>query len=300
MQLLKSLFAVGALGIFALLPLSLAQRLGRMIGRRFIANSQGDMHRITRQNISLCYPQLSDAQQEALINESLLHTGMSITEAGMSWLWKPERTLKKVRNVHGESILTEAIAHEKGVIILAPHLGNWEVLNLYVSNKCPVTVMYRPPKLKMMDDLIKKMRARLGTNLAPADLSGVRKVIKALKKKEAVGILPDQEPAKGSGEFAPFFGVQAYTMKLFTQLVKQTKTTVVCGYALRLEGTDQFDIYFKAVHPDIYSDEPLTALSGLNASVEQCVAHAPAQYQGEYKRFNTRPAGESKIYAKQD
>jgi len=298
MQLLKSILAVGALGIFSIMPLSVAQKLGRFMGRRFAANPNGDMSRITRKNLELVYPALNEQARQKLINESLLHTGMSITEMGMAWLWRPERSLQKLRNINDESVLTDALAEGKGVIILAPHIGNWEILNLYISNNYPVTVMYRPPKLKVMDNLIRKMRARLGTDLAPADLSGVRKIIKALKKGQAVGILPDQEPDKGRGEFAPFFGVEAYTMKLLTQLVKQTGAKVVCGYALRISESDKFDIYFEPANSAIYSADCAEAIAGLNASVEQCVQRDPAQYQWEYKRFNTRPEGEPKLYTK--
>jgi KDO2-lipid IV(A) lauroyltransferase len=296
MNSIKPFLAVGAIGVLSLLPIRWAQALGRWMGRRLAANPKGKSYAITEWNVKWAYPDQSDQDRRRLIKASLEHTGMAVTEMGMSWLWKPDRTLKQVRSVKGESILDAAIAEGRGVIILAPHLGNWELLNLYVSQKHDITVMYRPPKMKLLDDLIKKMRARLGTQLAPADLSGVRKLIKSLKKGGTIGILPDQEPDKGSGEFAPFFGHQAYTMKLFPQLVRQTGAYVVCGFALRTDEPGMFDIHFIEADAGIYEPELIDSLTGLNRSVEQCVAFAPEQYQWEYKRFNTPPEGEKKRY----
>jgi KDO2-lipid IV(A) lauroyltransferase len=296
MDSIKPFLAVSAIGLLSLLPIRWAQSLGRWVGRRLAASKTGKSRKITEWNLAWAYPDQPVEERRRLIKSSLEHTGMAITEMGMSWLWKPERTLKQVRSVTGEPILEAALHEGRGVIILAPHIGNWEVLNLYVSQKHDITVLYRPPKMKLLDDLVKKMRARLGTKLAPADLSGVRKVIKTLKSGGTVGILPDQEPDRGSGEFAPFFGHQAYTMKLFPQLIKQTGARVVCGFALRTDIPGLFDIHFTEADPAIYETDQKAALSALNRSVEQCIAYAPDQYQWEYKRYNTPPEGEQKRY----
>ena len=286
----KAIVAVLVLGLMALLPLKWAQGIGSFIGRRAYKKPQGDLCRITRINTDLCFPELSQDEKEQLIQASLKETGKSICEMGMSWLWSPKRTLKKVVTIDNESLIVDALANEKGVILIAPHLGNWEVLNLYLSNKYEFTAMYRPPKLKLLDDLVKKMRARLGTRMAPADASGVRIVMKALKRGEMVGILPDQEPSTG-GDFAPFFGHPAYSMKLLPQLVRQTGAKVVCGYAERLPNAAGFHIHF--IEPDeaLYSKDLEVALAGMNASVEKCVRALPEQYQWEYKRFNNQPEG---------
>jgi KDO2-lipid IV(A) lauroyltransferase len=296
MSWIKPFLAVGAIGLLSLLPIRWAQALGRWIGRRLAANTKGKSYFITEWNLKWAYPDQSDEERRRMIKASLEHTGMAVTEMGMAWLWKPAKTLKQIRSVTGEAVLDNALAEGRGVIILAPHIGNWELLNLYVSQKHEITVMYRPPKMKLLDDLIKKMRARLGSDLAPADLSGVRKVIKTLKKGGMAGILPDQEPDKGSGEFAPFFGHDAYTMKLFSQLVRQTGAHVVCGFALRSEEPGLFDIHFIEADDRMYEKELTASLTGINRSVEHCIAYAPVQYQWEYKRFNTPPEGEKKRY----
>lgn len=297
MKKIKGILAILALGITALLPLRWAQGMGKRLGRYFYR--QGDnsrLYRTTRLNLTSCFPELPEPQRKVLTQQSLEQTGQSIAEMGMSWLWPVKRTLKTIKAVHNETLITEGIAKGKGVILIAPHLGNWEVLNLYLSNRYTFTAMYKPPRQKQLDNLIKRMRARLGTDMAPANVQGVRKVMKALKRSEMVGILPDQEPDAGSGIFASFFGIPALTMTLLPQLAAQTGAKVICGYAKRLDNAQGFEIYFSEAEADIALKDVLMATEAMNRSVERCVRELPAQYQWEYKRFNSRPDDAKRIY----
>lgn len=294
---IKGIFAVIALGILAILPLKYAQKLGMLLGRRlYRKGSNNKMYHHTKTNIELCFAELNEQEKEMLIKESLEQTGKSVAEMGMSWLWPVNKTLKKIKTVNNESIIQEGIEAGKGVILIAPHLGNWEILNLYLSNRYTFTAMYKPPKQKQLDNLIKRMRARLGTDMAPANVQGVRKVMKALKRGEMVGILPDQEPEIEGGIFVDFFKTPALTMKLLPQLAAQTGAKVVCGYAERLPNSEGFDIFFSEAEDEIASKDIHVAARAMNRSIERCVKELPAQYQWEYKRFNTRPEGSAKIY----
>ncbi|UTW10770.1 lysophospholipid acyltransferase family protein [Marinobacterium rhizophilum] len=296
MDKVKAVLAILVLGVLALLPLKWAQSLGGWFGRRQSKDPAGKLASNTRRNIELCFPELDATAQDALIEDSLVETGRSMAEMGMSWLWSPERTLKNIRAVNGESLITETLASGRGIILIAPHLGNWEVLNLYLSKRYPFTAMYKPPQLKLMDDLIKRMRARLGTRMAPANASGVRMVMKALKRTEMVGILPDQEPDEQGGVFAPFFGVDALTMKLLPQLARQTKARVICGYAERLADGAGFEIYFREAEAGLDNPDLEQAAAAMNRSVEACVRALPSQYQWEYRRFSRRPEGQPRRY----
>lgn len=290
MKTIKTLLALLILGGLALLPLSWAQGLGRWLARRIINRPDSELHRITQINLQLCYPQLGETARRQLLESSLAHTAMALCEMGMAWLWRPRRTLAKVIAVNNESVIEQALAAERGCILIAPHLGNWEVLNLYLSARYPFTALYKPPKIKRLDQLIRRMRARLGTRMAAANRAGVRLLLQALRRGEMVGILPDQAPDTG-GQFAPFFGVPAYSMTLLPQLVKQTGARVVCGFAERLPGGEGFVIHFRPADPDIYADDRAEALAAMNRSIEHCVQQIPAQYQWEYKRFQDQPDG---------
>ncbi|UTW03372.1 lysophospholipid acyltransferase family protein [Amphritea atlantica] len=290
MKHLKGWLSVSVLWLLALLPLSLAQKLGVWFAMRAY-NKRGKAYQITRMNIDFCFPELTAEDKAELTKASLIETGKMAGELGMSWLWKPERVMAKVTRVCGEEVMEEALRQGRGVIVIGPHLGNWEVLGLYLSTRYTLTSMYRPPKIELMDRLIRKKRARLGAKLAPANVKGVRMAMKSLKAGEVLGILPDQEADSGSGVFVPFFGQEAYTMKLLPQLAAQTGAIVVSAYAKRLPGAEGFEIYFHKTPEQINEKDLLRSATAMNSEVEYCVRQIPEQYQWEYKRFQHRPDG---------
>lgn len=295
MKSLKTSLGFGLMYLTSKLPLSWMQGIGRWAGRRMYS-SNTLFCRLTRVNIQRCYPLLSTQQQEELIRDSLEHTGCSFLEMGLSFYAKPERVHNMVASVEGEHLLAETLAQGKGVILTAPHFGNWEVLNLYVSSKYPITVMYKPPKSESLDRFILRSRSRLGAQMAPANGKGVKQVLRTLKQGGLCGILPDQEPPDGSGQFADFFGLPAYTMTLVSQLARQTGCVVLAGSAQRLAGARGYKLAFSVVDEDINSRDLDRSLSALNNSVEQVVALDPSQYQWEYKRFNRQPEATQRIY----
>ncbi|MBS97903.1 MAG: lauroyl acyltransferase [Oceanospirillaceae bacterium] len=299
MKDVKVALVIGAMALLSLLSLKRAQQLGKWLGRRlYKSGPDSGLCRATRVNVEVCFPALTEDEREALIRESLEQTGCSLAESGISWFWKPERALKTVVAVEGEALIRDELEAGRGILLIAPHLGNWEVMNLYLSRHYPVTAMYKPPRQKMLNDLILKRRGRLGSSMAPADAKGVRMVLKALRRGEIVGILPDQEPERESGVYAPFFGQPALTMKLFPQLAAQTGVKVVCGYAHRLPDGAGFELRFSEADPGINSKDLLESAQALNRSIERCVSESPAQYQWEYKRFNTREDGARGPYGK--
>lgn len=284
MKHLKGWLSISVLYLLALLPLSKAQLLGGYIGKRTY-KQKNKAYKITQMNIQLCFPELNAGQQDELVKESLIETGRLAGEMGMSWIWSPSRVIRKIRKIHNEELLSDALKAGKGVILIAPHLGNWEVLGLHLSTKYKLTSMYRPPKIELMDRLVRRKRARLGSKLAPANVKGVRMAMKALKAGEVLGILPDQEADKGSGVFAPFFGQESYSMKLLPQLAAQTGAVVISAYAKRLPDAQGFEIFFHQASDKINDKDLLSSATAMNAEVEFCVRQVPEQYQWEYKRF---------------
>ncbi|TCK03600.1 KDO2-lipid IV(A) lauroyltransferase [Marinobacterium mangrovicola] len=283
--------------LVALLPLSMAQWLGRCMGRWIYR--QGDKQRLytnTRINLELCFPEMPKAERDKLTKKSLENTGCSLAEMGVSWIWSPERVLEKVKSVVGEDLIADELNNGRGILLIAPHLGNWEVMNLYLSRRYPVTAMYKPPRQKKFDELILKRRARLGSKMAPADTRGVRMLIKALRGGEIVGVLPDQEPDREGGVFVPFFGQPALTMKLFPQLAAQTGVTVISGYAKRLENGEGFELRFAKAEAEINNKDVQISAAAMNRSIEHCVNECPEQYQWEYKRFHSREDGSDNPY----
>ncbi|CBV43028.1 lysophospholipid acyltransferase family protein [Halomonas elongata] len=267
-------------------PVSL-WRLARLIGplvRRFSQRER----LVTRVNLNQAYPELAEPVQRRLVRDSLVHSSATMLELGFAWLGDAQRVSDSIQEVHGRELLDDARARGQGVIVLAPHFGNWEVLNFWLSSHFPFTAMYEPPKLAALDPIIRQGRERQGARLVPTNPRGVAALLKALNRTEAVGILPDQEPGWGSGVFAPFFGRQAYTATLLPKLVARTEARVVTGVARRLPGRG-FAIHFLAADERVYESDERTSAAGVNACVEAAIALDPAQYQWEYKRYRKTP-----------
>ncbi|MFG6175632.1 lysophospholipid acyltransferase family protein [Halomonas sp. THAF12] len=262
-------------------------RLSRLVGPLVQVGSRRE-RRVTRINLAQAYPDHSPAERRRLARRSLVHSSATMLELGLAWMGKPETVEASILEVHGRELLDEARAEGRGVIVLAPHFGNWEVLNFWLSGNFPFTAMYEPPKLAALDPIIRRGRERRGASLVPTNPRGVAALLKALKRGETVGILPDQTPSWGSGVFAPFFGRQAYTATLLPKLVARTEARVVTGVARRLPGRG-FALHFLAADERVYSADETTSAAGVNACVEAAIALDPPQYQWEYKRYRKTP-----------
>ncbi len=244
--------------------------------------------KITERNIAIAFPDLPISEQRRLARSSFRELYRCVADIGPSWLWSAERSLDCVSSIVGEEHLHAAVAEDRGVIVLLPHLGNWELLGPYLATQYSVTTLYKEPKNSALNDIILRSRQRHGNVLVPANKSGVRALLKALKSRELVVILPDQVPSIESGEFALFFGEPALTMTLVSSLINRNNSKAVLAYALR-QPDRSYQIVIRPVDEGIYSSDCATALLGLNKSVEQCVLDRPEQYQWEYKRYKYLP-----------
>lgn len=248
---------------------------------------------VTEVNLREVFPALDERQRRTLGRDSLVHSTATMLELGFAWLAEPRRVEDSIHAIHGRELLDEARAEGRGVIVLAPHFGNWEVLNFWLSSHFPFTAMYEPPKIAALDPLIRHGRERMGASLVPTNSRGVASLLKALKRSEAVGILPDQEPDWSGGVFADFYHRPAYTATLLPKLVARTQARVVTGVAKRrVDGDNRsqgFEIHFLAADQRVYAADETIAARGVNACVEAAIALDPAQYQWEYKRYRKTP-----------
>ncbi|WP_249975985.1 lysophospholipid acyltransferase family protein [Vreelandella olivaria] len=264
-------------------PLSRLWRIAARLGPQVYRFSKRE-RQVTEINLEVVYPNATTQERKALAKQSLQHSAATMLELGHAWMAMPEKVETSILSVHGREKLDSARAEGHGVIVLAPHFGNWEVLNFWLSSHFPFTAMYEPPKITNLEPIIRHGRERMGASLVPTNPRGVAALLKALKRSEAIGILPDQEPDWGSGVFAPFYGRDAYTATLLPKLVARTQARVVTGVALRVPGKG-FEIHFLDADERVYSADDVESATGVNASVEASIALEPAQYQWEYKRY---------------
>jgi len=288
---------IGLLKFFSWWPLPVNHAMGKAIGYLlwWLPTSP---KRISEINLSIAFPQLSEAERQTYLKQSLLELGKTTTELGPVWLWDENRVFELIQSVQGEHLVDEAFKQDKGVIILSPHLGAWEIMGIYLSRHYPMTTLYRPPNIRSIEAFMRQVRERSGSTLVPTDLSGVKALRKALQKNEMIGILPDQDPGKNGSTYAPFFGHAARTMMLVSKLASKSKSAVFFAYAKRLPKGQGYEIHFIPADEKVAATDELTATTALNQGVELCVKLLPTQYQWNYKRYKHPPEGHEDVYKK--
>ncbi|TCD22283.1 lysophospholipid acyltransferase [Pseudomonas sp. IC_126] len=295
MDKFKGALVVGFLRLFALLPWRAVQGVGGAIGWLMwkLPNRSREVARI---NLAKCFPELSAAEQEALLGRSLQQIGKAFTESACAWIWPADKTLQLVRQVEGLEVLEQALASGKGVVGITSHLGNWEVLNHFYCAQCKPIIFYRPPKLKAVDDLLQRQRVQLGNKVAPSTREGIISVIKEVRRGGAVGIPADPEPSEGSGVFVPFLGTQALTSKFVPGMLTGGKAIGVFLHALRLEDGSGYKVIIEAAPPAMYDENVEVAVAAMSDVIGRYVRTWPSQYMWTMKRFKKRPAGERRWY----
>ncbi len=298
------------LRLFGRLPLRWLHGVGSVIGRGLWI-MHGRPRRLTERNLSLVLTQKSDQTRHDLAKKTLKETGKTLTESARIWTAPPQEVLALVREVRGGELLDAALAEPRGLIIAAPHLGSWELLNYWLADRalaachcggkrntqlasdgrdcprCRLAILYRPPREVSIEPLLLRLRAALPVDQIRAEGPGVRRLYRRLASGGTVGILPDQQPRAGEGVMAPFFGVPASTMVLLSRLAERTRANVLFSFAERLPRGAGYRVHVLPA-PDAIADADITtACTALNLGVENCARLAFTQYQWHYKRFPT-------------
>ena len=262
------------------LPLSVLHRMGALLGRLTYALS-GQYAARMRENLLQAGFSLDAERGRRLLSASIAEAGKGIME--LPWVWgrSYEEVLSRVLACRGLQHVQAAQASGKGIIYLTPHLGCFEMCALYLAQQAPITVLYRQPRLLWLEGVMRRGRERGQARLAKADLSGVRLMYKALKRGEAIGLLPDQVPSQGEGEWANFFGRPAYTMTLVGRLAQSSDATVVLVSAERVAGGAGYVIHFEP----LLLDYSLSVPQQINTALEKMIRAYPAQYLWSYNRY---------------
>ncbi|SET36984.1 MULTISPECIES: lysophospholipid acyltransferase family protein [Marinobacter] len=296
MALNKASLAILALRLAGKLSFDMAQRIGRVLGTvgGWLPTRS---KKVTTANIRLCFPEMPEDQRRRLVRSSLRHTGQTFMEIPLMWEWPVEKCLGLIREVEGLEMVDRALAEGRGVVLLAPHLGNWELAGIYFSSRYQMAALYSPPHMAEFEDYMIRVRERAGSTLVRGDRRGLVRMVSILKGGGIAGILPDQSPDKNSGyAYGPFFGHNVRTMTLASKLIARSGAASFTTFAERLKDGRGFRMVIRPTEPGIDSADPVEAVTALNLSVEKCVREIPEQYQWEYKRFRHLTPGEINPY----
>jgi KDO2-lipid IV(A) lauroyltransferase len=286
MKALEAALIKGLLRICALLPLATARGVGGAVAAvNWALGSRA--RRVTEHNLALVYPRLAESERRQLARRSLAATGQLIGEMGHVWAGSWNRLLPRLE-VRGDDLVRQTLASGRGVLVLAPHLGNWEVLGLHLATFGPAVSLYQPPRIPALHAMVLEARQRTGASLVPTDRTGVGALLRTLRAGGIGGILPDQVPPDGAaGLNVPFMGVPCFTSTLASRLLRRSGALAITAFAQRVQGG--FILRYSAARPEVYGEDLRQAAAAVNREVEDCLRHCPEQYQWEYKRFRTRP-----------
>lgn len=231
---------------------------------------------------------LSAAARRAAVAEA----GRLVAEIPHLWLRPHARSVMPLVRWQNPEVADAAYAAGRGVVFLTPHMGCFEVVaqglaERYGASRGPLTVLYRPARKPWLRKLEEQARQRPGLATAPASLAGVRQMLRALRRCEAVGLLPDQVPPAGQGVWAPFFGQPAYTMTLAARLVQQTGAALVLAWGERLPKGAGYVLHFAPFEPALPAADAgeAAAAAAINAAMERLIAQCPQQYLWGYHRY---------------
>lgn len=279
------------LSISKSLSLKSNRNIANFLGKFVWLFSKKTKH-VTITNIKKCFPKLSEKEHLTLARNSINATLMNMMELGKIWD-KKLKTNELINNVYGVELFKNSLNSGSGLLLAAPHFGNWEALSLILAQFDNYAFLYKPPTDKKVEQALIEFRGKSKALQIEANIRGVRKIMLHLKNKGFIGILPDQRPKEGQGVFTPFYNIPTYTMSLFSKLAIKTQAPVYFAYAIR---TDKgFDVHFEKSSDLIYSDLS-SSVAYMNSKIQNIVDKAPEQYQWTYKRFSIQPNGENKFY----
>ena len=225
--------------------------------------------------------------------------GRMVAELPFLWPRPPHVPIKPRLDWVGDELITQALQARRGLVLLTPHMGSFEVAAQAVAQRFaaefgPITVLYRPARKAVLREVMDESRARPGVATAPATLAGVRLMMRALRRGEAVGLLPDQVPPDGMGVWVPFFGKPAYTMTLAARLVQQTGALPLLIWGERLARGAGYVVRVSAMTEPLPADDPTQAESAaiINRGMERLIRQAPGQYLWGYHRYKTPRSGD--------
>ena len=251
---------------------------------------------VAERNLERCYPEMDADERARIVHESFRHYLCTVLESGRNWYWSAERLRSLCDGIVNEHLLLGGLATGRGVLVLAPHFGAWEYLGIYLQKFEEIAILYKPPAHQGLNDALLAKRSRDGANMIPATASGLRHLYAHIRAGKGAGVLPDQQPKRGKGQFAPFFGIPALTGVLVPRLVQRTNCVVYACVCERISG-GRYQVHALPVDDSIHSDDLVTSLTAMNKAVEDSIAVNVPQFLWSYRRFRARPEGEPRFYS---
>ncbi|WP_392558260.1 Kdo(2)-lipid IV(A) acyltransferase [Orbus mooreae] len=286
-------FGLGVWYIIVLLPYPILYQLGKGLG---LLASKIMTKRLStaRQNIKLCFPDMSKSEQEQLLRDNFISTGMAVFETGMAWFWS-NRRLKKYCKIIGDEYITQKQQAGQGVLLIGVHFLTLELGARILGMSHPGVGVYRPNDNLVMDYV--QLKGRLKSNKYMLDRYNTKGMIRALKKGELVWYAPDHDYGPKNSVFAPFFAVEKAATTIGTSILVKLAQPAIIPFTPKREPKGQYTVSVTPPLEDYPYNDEYAAATFMNKVVEQQILQAPEQYMWLHRRFKTRPEGEPSLYS---
>ena len=274
----------GFLYVLTLLPIQIQLFLGGQLGSILLFISP-QRKNITQINLQLCFPNKTQIELEKMVKEVFKDIGKGLIETGIAW-WKSDRFIDKL--INKKSNFEQLDSNNEGCLILLKHSTHAELDIRIISRLLRVGGMYKTQTNKVMNYLMIKARNKylIGTVTNRQTRRGLKWLRNGLKFLYAA----DQDYGGKGSEFVPFFGIQAATISLPSDLFKKG-TRVYFFNVIRVNSSYEItlDEFSQQTDKDGFLNE-------MNNFYQKAILEAPTQYFWMHRRFKTRPEGEEGFY----
>ncbi|GGI60819.1 lipid A biosynthesis acyltransferase [Acinetobacter vivianii] len=262
--------------------------MARMVAGLVNTFQLSKLSKIISLNIQIAFPDMDQQQRQQLTKQAIRNELTSYFEFLSIWGASNQKNIQRIQKIHGEHYFHDALLEKKGLVLVIPHFGTWEVMNSWLSKYTQMTILYKPVKNPDADQFVRDARSREQAHLVPTDESGVRQIFKALKQGGTTAILPDHTPDHG-GDMVDYFGIPLASSSLSAKLIQKTKAKALLIYTMR-NDQDGFDMYIEPINPQIYEGPAENGTRIIHQSLEQLIQRYPEHYHWSYKRFRANPA----------
>jgi KDO2-lipid IV(A) lauroyltransferase len=284
---------LGLLRAIGYLPYKLQCQVGPALGG-LIGLLPLSYFRIARRNIELCLPQLSAQQCNEMMSRHCRSLGMGLCETALTW-WSGNYRIRHLAQVYGTEHLTAALAQGRGAIIIGGHFTTIEIATRILGTVVPLNVLYRPPKNRLLAQVMVSSFSRQGKPIAHDDIRGM---IRALKNNEAVWYAPDQSYRNKGAAMVRFFGIPAATTTATSRLAKISGAAVLTYFVERLPGQAGYRATIGPALENFPGADPSADVERFNGLLEAHIRKIPEQYLWMHRRFKGLEADYPNFYGR--
>jgi len=281
------------LRLLVILPLPVLHSIGRVLGRQFYRRNE-KRRRIAQINIDLCFPELSDVERKQLVLRHFEAYGASIFDLAICW-WASSRRLERLTTVHGMKRFLELVDQGQNVVLLTGHLLTVDLCGQYFSRYKAGVTMMKPLGNPVLNFMLFRKRSRNGSQVINRD-QGLRPLIRYIRQGYPGYFMPDEDFGSPASVFAPFFGVQSWTVTSLSALARLGDAVVMPIFMKSLPGGKGYELYFDPVMENFPSGDDLADATNMNQALEAGIRRMPEMYYWTFKLFKTRPPGEEVPY----